>query len=277
MKPIALLELIRPLNCVMAAFGVLIGYVIAYSSGHSPYFFGISVLPAMIVAFLVCAAGQAINDVFDSEIDARKSKNKPIPGGRISKQSAFLYSIVLFAIGNIIALFLPMQSFLVSIAFSAILVIYSAKMQKSKFIGNWVVALGTAFTLIFGASLIGKYEVVFALACSAMLANVAREIIKDTEDLGIDKGFKVSLPMLAGMEITRRFVFVLYIAAIALAVLAGTVLLFGNFLFLFFVAVSGGFFLFSWLKFAGGFAEKAQKYSKIGMLIALIGFFVGAL
>ncbi|MDD5148178.1 MAG: geranylgeranylglycerol-phosphate geranylgeranyltransferase [Candidatus ainarchaeum sp.] len=276
MKPIALLELVRPLNCIMAAFGVLIGFVIAASTGQ--VFVSWQMLAiAMAVAFIVCGAGQAINDVFDSEIDRKLRPKKPIPSEKISRKSALIYSLVLFAIGNCLALWLPLQSLLISLAFTAILIIYSAKLQKAKFIGNWVVALGTAFTLVFGASLAGKYGIVLVLAGSALLANAAREIIKDTQDMGADRGVKVSLPMLVEMHILRLLVLVLYIVAFALAILAGLVLGFGNFFYPMIITIAMLAFLYSAKLFFDGRLEAAQKYSKIGMLVALIGFFLGAL
>ena len=175
MKAKVLLELLRPLNCIMAAFGVFIGHSIALGSiGYSAW-----MLIAMAVAFIICGAGQAINDVFDSEIDAKIRPGKPIPSKRISRRGALRYSIGLFVVGNLLALLLPVQAFFIAIIFSAILILYSAKMQKLKYVGNWIVALGTAFTLIFGASLLQNYSVVVVLAIAALLANAAREIIKD--------------------------------------------------------------------------------------------------
>jgi geranylgeranylglycerol-phosphate geranylgeranyltransferase len=276
MKPIALLELIRPLNCLMAAFGVLIGFAIAASASN--FFVSWQMLAiAMAVAFFVCAGGQAVNDVFDAEIDKKIRPKKPIPSGRIEKQSALIYSIALFAIGNILALWLPVESLLISIAFTAILIIYSAKLQKMKYLGNWIVALGTAFTLLFGASLIGNYAVVVILAASALLANVAREIIKDTQDMGADRGSKISLPMLVNLNLLRMLVLAFYIIAFLLAITAGVIFGFGNFFYPIIITIAMFVFLHSSKLFFEGRIEKAQKFSKIGMLIALIGFFLGAL
>ncbi|MDD5162735.1 MAG: UbiA family prenyltransferase [Candidatus ainarchaeum sp.] len=271
----AFFELIRPLNCLMAAFGVFVGYFIAFS-GAGIVFSETQLIIAMLAAFFVCAAGQTINDVFDSEIDARIRPKKPIPSKRITKDSAFWYSIGLFAIGNILALFLMPASIVISISFTVLLIVYSAKMQKTKFLGNWIVGLGTAFTLVFGATIIGNYNIVLFLAAAALLANVAREIIKDTEDIDADKGLKVSLPMVAGKQFAKAFVFALYIVAIILPLFVFFALKFGNILFLVFAIVSAAIFLYSGKMFFDGKNDKAQLFSKIGMLIALIGFFAGA-
>ncbi|MBN1941003.1 MAG: UbiA family prenyltransferase [Candidatus Diapherotrites archaeon] len=271
MKAIALCELIRPLNCVMAAIGVFIGYSIAIGSIGVTMQLGI----AMLAAFLVCGAGQAINDFFDSEIDAKKNLGKPIHGKRISKKSALYYSLILFLIGNILAIALPLESLAIAVFFSIVLILYSAKMGKVKYIGNWIVALGTAFTLVFGASLTGNYGVIVWLAGAALLANVAREIIKDAHDLEADKGSKVSLPMILGRGSVKLVVFCVYIAAIALGFYAHYIIGFGGTAYLVLLTIASLIFILSWLKFAKTNYRHGQKLAKIGMLIALIAFIAG--
>jgi len=271
MQAKTLIELARPLNCLMAAFGVFIGYSIALGEiGYSDWL-GI----AMLVAFIICGAGQAINDVFDSKIDAKIRPGKPIPSKRISKKKAETYAISLFAIGNALALLLPIQAFLIAIVFSAILVLYSAKMQKAKYIGNWIVALGTAFTLIFGASLLQDYTIVIVLAIAALLANAAREIIKDAEDLKADEGLKVSLPMKTSMKNIKAIVLLLHGLAIVLGLFAFFCMGFGGILYLVLILISAVLFAEATRRMFKNQFRKAKNRSKLGMLIALIGFLAG--
>ena len=67
----ALIELMRVRNCLMAAIAVAIGFFLV--GGLEPLFLA----AVMFSAFLICAGGQVINDVFDFEIDAKLSKTKP--------------------------------------------------------------------------------------------------------------------------------------------------------------------------------------------------------
>src|SRR3989339_483334 len=185
MKPF--IEIIRPVNCLMAGIGVFVGYsVSAGAIGISP-----TLIIAMISAFLICGAGQAINDFFDYEIDRKKDgRAKTIK--KLGRKNVLYYSIILFLAGNSIAYFINPAAFGIALAFSILLIAYSAVMGRIKFIGNWVVASGTAATLIFGASVWGNYSLAVQFAAAALFANVAREITKDFEDLKADEGFKRS-------------------------------------------------------------------------------------
>ena len=61
------LTIIRPFNCIMAAVATLIGFSVALGG----FAFTIPLMLAMVSAFLICGAGQAINDYFDREIDKK--------------------------------------------------------------------------------------------------------------------------------------------------------------------------------------------------------------
>ncbi len=268
------ISIIRPVNCAMAAFGTFIGYSIASPATQLNPQIGI----AMAVAFLVCAAGMVINDYFDRHVDKRLNPGKPLPSGKISPKTALCYAIVLFIAGNALALyFLPAISAAIALAFSVLLIVYSAFLSKAKFVGNVVVALGTAFTLVFGASLIGKYEIVAFLAIAALFANLARELIKDLQDVKQDTGFKKSLPMLLSEKKVIGIVFFYYLIAI-IAVYAPLVL-FGFALpaFAAIVSIANLLFLLSFYKTVKKQFGKAQAISKAAMLIALLGFLAGVL
>jgi 4-hydroxybenzoate polyprenyltransferase len=148
-------------------------------------------------------------------------------------------------------------------------------MSRIKFIGNWIVALGTAFTLVFGASLLNNYFIVSILALSALLANVAREIIKDAEDMDADRGIKLSLPMLLGKGAIKAIVLLLHLLAIIIAFFAFFALKFGNTIFFVLMFVAAGIFLYSSKQFFSNNFAEAQNFSKIGMLVALIAFLAG--
>src|SRR3989338_49175 len=190
MKLNPFIEILRPFNCVIAGFATFIGYLISFS-----YFnLSIELLFLALASFFICGAGQAVNDFFDRDIDAKTKKHKVIPSKRMNERTAFFYSIFLFFVGVIFA--------------------YSAFMQKYKYIGNFIVAFGTGFTLIFGASVSGNYFFASILALSAVAANLGRELIKDIEDLKGDKGFKITLPQLLNLNSVSYLVFFYLIIAI---------------------------------------------------------------
>ncbi len=269
-KPFA--EIIRPQNCAMASIATFIGYAIAAKTTV----FGIEVIFAMASAFLICGAGQAINDFFDLEVDKKIRPNKTLPAKKISKNTAFIYSNILFLAGLAFAFFVNSAAFGIALAFSILLYLYSALIQKQKFFGNIVVALGTAFTLVFGASIVQKYDTIIFLAASAFFANMGREITKDAEDKEADKGYKKTLPMILSQKQTSAVVLLMYACAITIAASVWVSKKITNWIYVFFIAIAALAFFYSFFLLFAKKEKKAQEWSKIGMLISLIAFFSGA-
>jgi len=266
------LAIIRPFNCAMAAIGTFIGYSVASGTIGFELLTGI----AMAVAFLVCAGGMAINDYFDRGIDAKMHPKKPIPSGRLAPKAALIYTAVLFLAGLVLAFYyLPAVSLGIAIAFTILLIIYSMFLSKAKFVGNFVVASGTAFTLIFGASLAGYYSVIAPLALAALFANLARELIKDLEDVETDKGFKKTLPMMLSEEKVDSFIFLDYAIAIVAVYIPVALLSFGKPMFVIIVSIANFIFLYSFSLAVKKDYARAQLVSKAAMFIALLGFLLG--
>lgn len=270
-KIFGFVELMRPLNCFIAAFAVFVGYAVSVKALQFNQQIGF----AMIAAFLVCGAGQSINDFFDRQIDKKKNPKKPVPSGSVSAESALLFSVTLFLFGNVFAFFVNQTALVISLTFTLLLFFYSAFLGKAKFLGNWVVAAGTAFTLVFGATISGNYFVVLFFAASALLANAAREIIKDTEDLKADRGFKKSLPMILRKEQLVLLLVLLHVVALVSAFVPLALGLFGNTQFALFVLAANALFAYSIFHFGRNNYSLAQKLSKTGMLFSLFGFLLG--
>jgi len=252
----------------MAALATLIGHWVALDH------FSLSnqALLAAGAAFLVCGGGQAINDYFDRAIDRKIKPHRPIPSGRLSARFVLFESLVLFAAGNLVATQLPFASLLISLAFTALLIAYSSVLKKFKYLGNWIVAMGTAITLVFGASLTGKYYPVIFLALSALLANLGRELTKDLEDLGGDAGHKVSLPMLIGKAPVRSLILFCYAFAVAVALFAGFRYYLDRAWFIPLTFFAGVIFAYAGLLALGNEFHKAQRFSKQAMFFSLLAF-----
>ncbi len=259
------LELIRVGNCIMAVIATLIGYFLVTQELSLVLLFG------LISVFLICAGGQAINDVYDLEIDKKINKNKPIPSGRISRRNALIFSYVLFVIGICVSFLINGLAFIIAIVFSFLLIIYSQNLYKIKYIGNIVVALGTAFTFIFGASVTGFVPfIIFVFALSAFFANMAREVTKDFEDLKKDKSFKKTLPMIS-KDFANRIIVFYYFLSISFAISA-YILFSLNLVYLFFVWLTTFVFLNCVFTLGKKDFKKSQSFSKKGMLLSLIAF-----
>ena len=262
----ALIELMRVNNCIMALIAILIGFALSGGSNYS------IALIAALSGFLICAAGQAINDYFDAKIDAKLSKERPIPSGRVTKKEALWFSINLFILGNYLAYAINPISMNIALAFTFLLVIYPAVLNKVKYLGNFIVAGGTAITFIFGSVATGGISsLVLALAISAFFANVAREITKDIQDTKKDENAKRTLPMIVGIDFAKLFVVAYYLLAI-IAGIATYVLFLLNAFYLIFILISSAVFLYSIFLLYQNKSKQSQAMSKLGMIFSMIGF-----
>ena len=180
---LAYLQLIRPLNAVMAGFATFIGSLIVAKGNALSIHIGL----AMLVAFLVTGAGNAINDYFDVEADRINRPNRPIPSGRIKKSHAVFFSTLLFAIGIILASFINEMTFVIALVNSVILYLYSWDLKDRLLVGNIAVSYLVGSTFLFGGAAFGNIKLPLILMLLAGLANLAREIVKTLEDVEGDR------------------------------------------------------------------------------------------
>ena len=275
-KSKAFLELMRPGNCIIAAAATAIGFFLAAGIGgalQAPIF----LVGAMASAFLVCAGGQVINDVFDARIDKKVHPKKPIPSKRATTLEAVVFALGLFIVGVLISSFINLLALEIAAAFSILLILYSALLYKTKYIGNIIVALGTAFTFVFGASAaFGEVPLLVAvLAGSAFFANMAREVTKDLSDLKKDKEFKRTLPMIT-LKGAKGVVFLYYLCAVLLALWAYVEFNL-NFGYLAFVIISAFIFARAAGLVLSNKYEKSHKLSKKGMIASLVAYILAIL
>jgi 4-hydroxybenzoate polyprenyltransferase len=80
----AFLQLIRFPNVLTAAADSLAGWLLVKGSAAEPGGW----LPLTAASMVLYAAGTALNDVFDMEIDRVERPNRPLPSGRVSKRAA---------------------------------------------------------------------------------------------------------------------------------------------------------------------------------------------
>ena len=93
------LRLIRVLNCLLASAGVWIG---AHLTWIVPAYYGPMV--ASIAAFLICAAGNAMNDLVDVEVDRTNHPQRVLVKERLSPKYARNLAVGLNAAALLMAL-----------------------------------------------------------------------------------------------------------------------------------------------------------------------------
>jgi geranylgeranylglycerol-phosphate geranylgeranyltransferase len=281
----AYLELMRYGNCIMAAIAASIGVFIAYNilAVNTP---GILLFPfigsalVFLTVFLVTGAGNSINDYYDIEIDRVNKPKRPIPSGRVSTSAALRFSLALFAAGTASAFLINVPCGMIALFNSLLLIYYARALKRTAFLGNLAVGYLTGSTFLFGGAVFfesGGLESVFVLFLLATLATIAREIVKDIEDMDGDmKDRARTLPIVIG---PRRAAYIA--ASIGLiAVLASPLpymqsLMSARYLFL--VAVADLLFAIAVYEILGkDNPAGSSRMFKLAMAFALISFLAGA-
>jgi len=203
------ITLMRPVNAFMAVIAVLIGGLLV--AGKNPALFS-NLYPlgfALLAVFLITGAGNAINDYIDLESDKINKPQRPIPSGRVSRRKALAFSIVLFAAGIFLTLFINWACILIAVVNSILLVVYSYSLQDRILLGNIVIGYLVGSTFLFGGASFGNLLLPGLLMLLAGLSTISREIVKDLEDIEGDRksflkkiasGVKVRLSRFVGKE-----------------------------------------------------------------------------
>jgi 4-hydroxybenzoate polyprenyltransferase len=179
---------------------------------------------------LIAAGGNIINDYFDIKADKINKPEKLIVGNLIQRRQAILLHWIvngfalLIAIG--LSIYLKSSSIiLIHVISINLLWFYSLYFKKKLFIGNFLIALLTGMIPIlviiyFEAlnnldkpfspfhedtwSVYLNYNFIYLLSLMAFLQNLAREILKDMEDIEGDKEIRAtSIPMVFGIQRTK--------------------------------------------------------------------------
>jgi len=112
-------------------------------------------IAAVTTAFAV-AAGNAINDYFDPEIDAINQPDRPIPRGAVSPRRALGISGVWFAAAVALALALPRLALAIAGVNLAALVTYTTIFKGTPGLGNALVSYLVGSTFLFGGAAVGR-------------------------------------------------------------------------------------------------------------------------
>lgn len=274
-----LLELTRPGNAVAAGVLTFTGAYVARGTGtFGRYAF--PVVAAVVATVFATAAGNAVNDYFDRDIDRINRPDRPIPRGAVSASSALAFSVALFLGAVASAVQLPPLSLAIAIVNLVALGAYTELFKGLPGVGNVVVAYLTGSTFLFGGAAVGwpagigddlGVVVLFALAA---VATLTREIVKDVEDVAGDReeGLE-TLPIVIG----ERASLWLGVAALGVAVAASGLPYFvGTFGFAYLVlVVPADAVMLGAALWAFRDPSVGQRRLKHGMFLATGAFIVG--
>lgn len=275
----AYLKLVRPLNCTIAAAGVLVASVAAVGTRVSEVDYLLPVLLACFVVALVTAAGNVLNDYSDRHTDKVNHPERPIPSGKISPQNALSFSLILFIVSLPLSLFVNIECFLVVVVNILILYSYEKRFKRSGFVGNVEVSWLTGSIFIFGG--FAAYQGDFAffsrtmyLALLAFFATLGREIAKDIQDVSGDIDRR-TLPRRMGVRGAADIATICFLLAILFSFIPPVL----GILSLYYVpvvVVADIIFIYCTTLLARN-PRKAGDIAKIGMVVALFAFLIGGL
>lgn len=181
------LQIIRPLNCIMMGFAVIVG-----ASLVSTLSFNINLVLGFLTSFSLTAASMVINDYYDREIDTTNEPNRPIPRGDVSPKEALSFASILSITGFIAAFATNIPSFIVAVMALIISIAYITKGKGTGLPGNFLVSTSVIIPFIYGGLTLGQIEVPTLLFVAIVfLSNTGREITKGIVDVEGDRSHNI--------------------------------------------------------------------------------------
>jgi geranylgeranylglycerol-phosphate geranylgeranyltransferase len=218
-------RLMRPINCFMMGFAVVVGAALASPDALSTFWQNL--VYGFITGFMLTAASMAINDYYDREIDAVNEPNRPIPIGLIKPKEALTFAFTLSAIGLAAALansyltnVKSIYCFLVAIIAWMISVAYTTIGKRSGLPGNFLVSICVSVPFIYGSYTVAGAIVtnVLIFAFIVFLSITGREVTKGIVDVKGDKGQNVKTVAVRYGEKTAAVAAALfYLSAVSLS------------------------------------------------------------
>lgn len=164
----------------------------------------------------IAAAGYIINDYFDIKIDIVNKPERVIIGRYLKRQIAMGLHQALNFLGVVVGFYLSKWVFVINVLSVTLLWFYSAKFKRQPFIGNFIVALLTALSLVVLAVFYRQQvDLLLIYALFSFVITLVREIIKDMEDVKGDARYGCrTLPIVWGLRRTKQLLYIIITAFI---------------------------------------------------------------
>ncbi len=284
----ALVKLTRPINSFMIGLATIIGMQISDSNWFNlkfltnlGYVSGVTVtILAFFAAFLASSFSMVFNDYIDYKVDIINSPHKPIPAGKISREAALLYAILLALVSSLLSFIISYISFFIVISGLLISFLYNTYLKKKGLIGNIMVAYSTSLPFIYGASILyfSNFIPILILIMLALLSNISREIIKGIADIEGDKALGIlTVANVHGKKFAVRLASFFIILAIISSIIPFIFKLL-NLYYLIPILITDSIFIYATYILVKSQMESTALKSKnlylVAMLITLIGFFI---
>ncbi|HWR81902.1 MAG TPA: geranylgeranylglycerol-phosphate geranylgeranyltransferase [Candidatus Deferrimicrobium sp.] len=200
-RVIETLRLIRVVNCLMASVGVVVGAEMTWSrlTLWGP-------AAAAIAAFLICAAGNVVNDLRDVEIDRVNRPDRVLVRQTLSRRYAIALAVVADFVAVLLALLINLFVATTAVMVIAALLWYNMRLKRIPVAGNMIIAGLGGLTFITGGLAVDPAVALYlpgpiVPAVFAFLFHLVREVIKDIQDVEGDSHTGVrTLPQVIGVQ-----------------------------------------------------------------------------
>lgn len=279
-RAVAFLRLVRPINCVMVGFAVIVGAALAEARVLRADW--LNLVFGFVTGFALTAASMAINDYFDRAIDEVNEPNRPISSGAVKPKEALILAAALTFVGFLFAFLTSWMCVLAAVVAWLVFVAYTTVGKRSGLPGNFLVSVCVATPLVYGSIVVvGVVPLkVWVLAAIAFLSNTGREITKGIVDVEGDKAQNVkTLAVRYGSKHAMWAAVLFYVSATALSPVP-LLLNIVSIWFLPFVAVTDiGLWFFS-ARLLRDYSRENARRVKNGvlflLLVGLLGFIAGS-
>jgi geranylgeranylglycerol-phosphate geranylgeranyltransferase len=279
----AFVRIVRPVNCVMMGFAVIIGAALVRRD-----IFSMSLLPALSegfsTGFFLTAGSMVINDIIDKEIDATNEPNRPIPSGIVSLRQAQIFAVFLSTFGFVFSLSTnKWQCFIIAVFSWFVFTAYSLWGKRAGFFGNLLVSTCVIIPFIYGGFVVsrGLAEASSIFVALAFLANTGREVTKGIVDVEGDKREEVrTLAVNFGRRAAATVAVVFYFSAVVLSTLPWELGLVSLWFVPFVLVTDAGLVASSlWLlrDFSRENAKRIKNLALVWFAVGLVAFLAGVI
>ena len=270
------IALTRPGNVVLTAVAVVAGSYIA--AGDNIFDFQVEIMIASLAAMMLVGGGNALNDYNDRESDKENHPNRPSPAGLISADETLVYSRILLSAGLLIVLFgldnkLP---FIIALIGTITLISYENKLKALGLSGNIAVGFMSGAVFLYAGMVVNDPGPTLWMFGLAFLATVAREIVKDIQDLEGDTD-RFTLPARIGIAKSLFVTGILLVVAWSLSFTAITQFSgIASNAYAIGVSIANVIMLVGFQNARNGDYFSGQKKIKQGMGVAMLAFIAAA-
>jgi len=221
------LQLMRIKNVILAAITVPLGAHFAVGDQwltQQP----LEVVSQVMAVIFFIGAGNTMNDIKDVKIDQEAHPERPLAAELITTDNARKFVKILWSL-SILCVVLgaaslhnsgnsPIELIAIYIIAVSLMITYDhgITLKNTGIKGNISISIMVGAVILYGAASVGNLwtPLVWWTAGVVFFANLAREIIKDCQDMEADEGVRKTLPMTFGLVKSRMLAYIVVMAAL---------------------------------------------------------------